>query len=117
MEVIAAAVCGFLSGLGIGGGSLLMVWLTAFAGWEQRAAQGLNLLYFLPTAAASLPAHAKNGYLEKAALLPAVAAGLAGTALAAWAATALDVELLRKCFGIFLLIIGLRELFQRDTDH
>lgn len=117
IPALAGAVTGVLSGFGIGGGSLLLIYMTSFAGIPQNLAQGVNLLYFLPTAAASLPAHAKNGYLEKAALLPAVAAGLAGTALAAWAATALDVELLRKCFGIFLLIIGLRELFQRDTDH
>ena len=75
--------------------------------------EGINLLYFLPTAAASLPAHAKNGYIEKAALLPAITAGLAGTALAAWAATSLDVELLRKCFGAFLLIVGVRELLRK----
>ena len=55
----------------------------------------------------------KNGYIEKAALAPAILAGLAGTALAAWAATAMDVDLLRKCFGAFLLVIGVRELFRK----
>ena len=87
--------------------------MTNFGGVAQNLAQGINLLYFLPTAAASLPAHAKNGYIERAALLPAILAGLAGTALAAWAATAMEVEWLRKCFGTYLLIIGLRELFRK----
>lgn len=110
---LAGAVTGVLSGFGVGGGSLLLIYMTSFAGIEQNLAQGVNLLYFLPTAATALPAHAKNGYIEKAALLPAILAGLAGTALAAWVATALDVELLRKCFGVFLLFIGLRELFRK----
>lgn len=110
---LAGAVTGVLSGFGIGGGSLLLIYMTSFAGIEQNLAQGVNLLYFLPAAATALPAHAKNGYIEKAALLPAVLAGLAGTALAAWAATAIDVGLLRKCFGVFLLVIGVRELFQK----
>ena len=103
----------FFMGLGIGGGSLLLIYMTSFAGVEQNLAQGINLLYFLPTAATALPAHVKNGYIEKAALLPAILAGLAGTALAAWAATAMEVGMLRKCFGVFLLVIGVRELFRK----
>ena len=110
---LAGAVTGVLSGFGIGGGSLLLIYMTSFAGVGQDLAQGINLLYFLPTAATALPTHAKNGYIEKAALPPAILAGLAGTALAAWAATGMDVELLRRCFGVFLLIIGVRELFRK----
>ena len=87
--------------------------MTSFAGVPQALAQGINLLYFLPTAAAALPAHFKNGCVEKKALLPAISAGLIFSALAAWAATALDVELLRRCFGGFLILIGLRELFRK----
>ena len=112
-SVLAGAVTGVLSGFGVGGGTLLLVYLTAFAGVPQTLAQGVNLLYFLPTAATALPAHFKNGYVEKKALLPAIAAGLACSALTAWAATALDVEILRKCFGGFLILIGLRELLRK----
>ena len=104
---------GILSAWGVGGGTLLLLLMTLFLGVDQTTAQGINLLYFLPTAGAALPSHIKNGYIEKAALLPAILAGLAGTALAAWATTGLDVELLRKLFGIYLLVIGLRELFRK----
>ena len=114
IPLLAGAATGILSGFGIGGGSLLLIYMTSFAGVPQSLAQGINLLYFLPTAGAALPAHFKNGYVEKAALAPAILAGLAGTALAAWAATSMDTDLLRRCFGAFLLVIGLRELF-RET--
>ena len=114
IPLFAGAATGILSGFGIGGGSLLLIYMTSFAGVPQNLAQGINLLYFLPTAGAALPAHFKNGYVEKAALAPAILAGLAGTALAAWAATSMDTDLLRRCFGAFLLVIGLRELF-RET--
>ena len=113
IAALAGAVTGVLSGFGVGGGSLLLIYMTSFAGVPQTLAQGVNLLYFLPTAATALPAHFKNGYVEKRALLPAIAAGLVCSALTAWAATALDVELLRKCFGGFLIAIGLRELFKK----
>ena len=113
IAALAGAATGVLSGFGVAGGSLLLIYMTSFAGVPQTLAQGVNLLYFLPAAATALPAHLKNGYVEKKALLPAIAAGLVCSALAAWAATALDVEVLRKCFGGFLILIGLRELFQK----
>ncbi|WP_245184998.1 TSUP family transporter [Flavonifractor sp. AGMB03687] len=113
LAVLAGAATGILSGFGVGGGTLLLIYLTAIAGMAQPQAQGINLLYFLPSAAAALPAHIKHGYVEKSVLLPAILAGLACAALAAWAATGLDTGLLRRCFGGFLLIVGLRELFRK----
>ena len=113
---LAGAVTGVLSGFGVGGGSLLLIYMTSFAGLDQTLAQGINLVYFLPTAAASLPAHFKNGYVEKGVLLPAICAGLVCSALTAWAATALDVGILRKCFGVFLIAVGLRELLRKEKE-
>lgn len=113
IPALAGAVTGVLSGFGIGGGTLLLIYMTAFASVPQNLAQGVNLLYFLPTAATALPAHVKNGYIENAALLPAILSGLAGTGLAAWVATGLDVELLHRCFGGFLIYIGLSELLRK----
>lgn len=114
LPLIAGGVTGVLSGFGVGGGSLLLVYMTAFAGVEQRLAQGINLLYFLPAGLMALPAHLKNGYIEKPALLPAVGAGLVCAALSAWAATAMDVALLRKIFGGFLIAVGVMELFGKE---
>lgn len=108
---------GILSGFGVGGGSLLLVYLTGIAGVEQTVAQGINLLYFLPAAAAALPAHFKNGYIDKKTALPAIPAGLVCAALAAWAATAMEVDTLCRLFGVFLLWIGLRELFGRTKKE
>lgn len=57
MSALAGAVTGVLSGFGVGGGTLLLIYMTAFAGVEQHLAQGINLLYFLPTAAKIGRAH------------------------------------------------------------
>lgn len=111
--VLAGAATGILSGFGVGGGTLLLIYLTAIAGMAQQQAQGINLLYFLPSAAAALPAHIRHGYVEKSVLLPAILAGLVCALLASWAATGLDTGLLRRCFGGFLLVVGLRELFRK----
>ena len=117
IPLTVGAATGVLSGFGVGGGTLLLVYLTAVAGVDQHLAQGINLLYFLPAGLLALPAHIKNGYVEKKALLPCIAAGLTCAALCAWAATGLEADLLRKLFGGFLILIGLRELLGRGQGQ
>lgn len=111
LAVAAGAVCGVLSGWGIGGGSLLMVWMSAVLSMEQTAAQSINLLYFLPTAAAALILHAKNRVIAWRAVLPAALAGALTAALGAWLAAGIDTALLRRLFGGFLALVGLSEIF------
>lgn len=115
--LLAGAVTGVLSGFGVGGGTLLLIYMTSVAHLDQHLAQGINLLYFLPAAAMALPAHFKNGYVDKSVAIQAIFAGLAATALSAWVATAMDVTLLRKCFGAFLLYIGVRELLRKPEKE
>ena len=98
--ILAGLVCGVLSGFGIGGGSLLMVWMTAVLSMDQKAAQGVNLLYFLPCAACALIFHIKNRQIVWRAVWPASAAG-----------AVCAVETLRKLFGGFLILVGLSEVF------
>ncbi len=107
----AGLVCGVLSGLGIGGGTLLMVWMTAVMDMEQRMAQGINLLYFLPTAACALIFHIKNRLIRWRVVLPAAITGCLSAAGAALLATSVDASLLRKLFGGFLILVGITELF------
>lgn len=107
---VAGLVCGVFSGLGIGGGTLLMVWMTAVMDMEQRMAQGINLLYFLPTAVCALIFHIKNRLIRWRVVIPAAIAGCLTAAGAALLATAIDASLLRKLFGGFLLMVGLNEI-------
>ena len=59
---------GVLGGMGMGGGTLLIPLLTAVCGVKQTAAQGVNLLCFLPMSAVALAVHAKSGLLKKEGL-------------------------------------------------
>ena len=111
IAALAGLVCGVLSGLGIGGGTALMVWMTAVQGMEQVQAQGINLLYFIPTALTALLLHAKNRLIRWKTVLWAAIPGCAAAALTAWLATGLDTALLRRLFGGFLLLVGLSEIF------
>lgn len=116
VPLAVGAATGVLSGFGIGGGTLLLLYLTAIVGLEQTTAQGINLLYFLPVAITALPSHQKGGFIAKELLLPAIAAGLITTALGSWVATSLDTQLLHKIFGGFLLVVGIKELFAKPPE-
>ena len=112
---VAGLVCGVFSGLGIGGGTLLMVWMTAVMDMEQRMAQGINLLYFLPTAACALIFHIKTRLIRWRVVIPAAITGCLTAAGAAFLATVIDASLLRKLFGGFLFLVGFNEIFGRHA--
>ena len=107
------AVLGFLSGLGVGGGSLLMLWLTLVAGLDYGAARTINLLFFIPAAVIACLFRWKQGSLQIKQILPATLFGAGSAALFAWVGQRIELVFLKKLFGGLLLLTGLRELFYR----
>ena len=114
IAVAAGLLCGILSGFGIGGGSLLMVWMTAAAALDQKVAQGINLLYFLPTSVGALIFHIRNKMICWKAVIPAAICGCVAAACSAWISVSMDVSVLRKLFGVFLIFVGISELFKKS---
>ena len=108
---------GILSAWGVGGGTLLLLCMTLFLGVDQSTAQGINLLYFLPTAGMGLIWHRKNGLLEKDVLRQAIPLGTVAAIAAAWIATSVDTAVFRKPFGVYLLITGVMTLFQTKKNN
>ena len=110
MNVLLPFLCGLAAGTvsawGVGGGTLLLLVMTLFLGVDHRTAQGINLLFFLPTAASALFCHWKGGHLHIPTLKAAVPPAVILAAVGAWLSTSLDVELLRKPFGLYLLASG-----------
>ena len=115
--ILVGLVCGVISAFGIGGGSLLMIWLTAVMSMDQRLSQGINLLYFIPTAVAALIVHSKNNLVKWSVALPAIACGAVTAAIFAWIGNQMELNLLRKLFGGFLIIIGIIELFKKQKKE
>lgn len=110
VALVVGTLLGFLSGLGIGGGSLLILWLTLVLQVEPLTARGINLLFFLPAAVVSLFMRRKQQRLPWKQLLPAMAAGCISAAALTLLTANLDMRILKKLFGGLLLITGLREL-------
>ena len=112
INILSGLLSGIISGMGIGGGTILIPALTMFSGVDQHIAQGVNLLYFLPTAAVSLFIHKKNNALAFKTAIPIVLFGIGGAALGAFVALKLKASLLRKLFGIFLFFMGSYEIYK-----
>lgn len=114
--LIIGTILGFLTGLGVGGGSLLILWLTFATHAQQDVARGINLLFFLPSAFIACLLRNRQKELDWREFLPAICSGCAAAILCSFLAPKLDSELLRKAFGILLLIVGFRELFYRERN-
>lgn len=113
LNVIIGLLSGVISGMGIGGGAILIPALIFFQGVSQQVAQGINLLYFLPTAFFSLLIHIKNKTVDVKTALIIGYSGMIGAAGGAYLATRLiEGDLLRKLFGGFLLLIGVYEIYK-----
>lgn len=104
------AVTGILSGFGIGGGSLLILWLTMAEGIGQYTAAGINLLYFLFCAPPALISHFRHQLIDRRAALWCAVAGCLSSPIASLAAATISGDWLRRLFGILLLALALKEL-------
>ena len=111
--IFIGIILGGLSGLGVGGGSLLMLWLTLVIGAEQEYARLMNLMFFIPCALAVSIFRWRQGKLDVKNTMIAIAAGCTGSVIASLWRQHLDLELLRKIFGILFVICGIRELLYR----
>ena len=63
--IITGFLSGIIGGMGIGGGTILIPIMTIFLGFDQKTAQAVNLIYFIPTAITALTIHIKNKQIEK----------------------------------------------------
>lgn len=113
VALLLGAVLGFLAGLGIGGGSLLILWLTLLLQMPQPEARAINLMFFLAAAGSVSIFRLRSGTLRIKTILPAIIAGCIAAAICSFIGRGMDKELLRKIFGGLLLVTGLRELFYR----
>ena len=115
VAVCVSTVLGFLAGIGIGGGSLLVLWLTFVIGLEPGDIRSINLLFFLPCAVISCIFRGNQGDIPFKKILPGIIAGCAASGLFSLFASGIQMDWLKKGFGVLLIAAGLRELFHKQT--
>lgn len=107
-SLLPALAAGALGAMGLGGGGVLLLWLSLL-GTDQLAAQGINLLFILPVGAVGLWLHRKNGLVVFSAALPMALGGLLGLGLGTALAGRLPGTVLRRLFGLLIAGVAVRE--------
>ncbi len=117
VSVIIGTLLGFLAGLGVGGGSILMLWLTLLLKLPHSVSRSINLLFFIPTALISSIFRFRKSEQKFTDILPAIFLGAGAAALTSLISRQLDLFLVKKGFGILLLITGIREILYRPRNR
>ena len=106
-EILVGLVSGIISGLGMGGGTILITFLTCFLKVNQIVAQASNIIFFVPTSIIATVVNVKNHTLKWKIAIPLVITGIVGAAIGSLIANNIDTSLLKKAFAIFLMFIAL----------
>ena len=116
LDIIVGTAVAVLSGMGVGSGGLLVVYLTLAAGMSQAPAQALNLFFFLFAASASTAVNIRRRNIAWGCVillgLGGAVGAIAGSAIAAMA----KPRVLRMLFGIMLTVTGARGLIGTLRD-
>lgn len=107
---------GFLAGIGVGGGSLLVLWLTVALGTAPAQARCMNLLFFIPCALCASILRWRQGALNFKKLLPPIVLGCISAGFFSWIGNSMDTRLLKKILGLLLLCTGIREVCYRPKS-
>ena len=108
---IVALIAGFLGAIGVGGGSVLIIFLTLILNMPQLKAQGINLIFFIPCSITGLIFHIKNKLIDYKLAIPLIIFGLIGAGVGFWLNQIIDEYIIRKIFGALLLVIAGAQLY------
>ena len=105
-EFIIGILSGIVSALGMGGGTILILLLGIFTNLEQHLVQGTNLIVFIPVSIIAILINIKNKKIDYKISFQIIIFGMIGAFIGSMLAFKFNNRILKKFFGIFLLIIG-----------
>lgn len=117
VALIAGLLSGIIGAMGLGGGAVLIIYLSVFTNTEQMTAQGINLLFFIPTAICAVAVYAVKHQIKWKLTLKIAAWGVVGVFLGLALAGILGGRITAKLFGAMLVVMGIPGIFaKKDTD-
>ena len=111
VQILIGVLSGIFSGIGMGGGTILIFLLVALLGVEQHIAQATNLIYFIPTAISAIIINYKEKNIDTKLAVNISIFGIIGAIIGSLISVNIDVKILKKLFGIFLVIITIHEIY------
>ena len=116
-EVLIGIISGIVSGTGMGGGTILIFLLSFILGIEQHTAQATNLIFFIPTSIVAIIVNFKNKNIDTKQAIIISIFGVLGAIIGANIAIYMDVKILKKGFGIFLIFVTINEIYSIIKLH
>ena len=116
-EVLIGIVSGIVSGTGMGGGTILIFLLSFMLEIEQHTAQATNLIFFIPTSIVAIIVNFKNKNIDTKQAIIISIFGVLGAIIGANIAIYMDVKILKKGFGIFLIFVTINEIYSIIKLH
>ena len=114
-SLLAGLFSGILGGMGLGGGGILIIYLSLFTDTKQLTSQGINLLFFVPIGLLAVIVYAFKKQIKWKITLKFAAFGLLGSVIGLYLTAFLGGKISGKLFGLLLIILGLLEIFKRNT--
>ncbi|MBQ3145006.1 MAG: sulfite exporter TauE/SafE family protein [Clostridia bacterium] len=111
LEFFTGVISGTVSGTGMGGGTILILILSIFMGIDQHIAQATNLVFFVPTSISAIITTFKEKLINWKIGIPVAISGIVGAIIGAKISVNMDVNKLKKYFGIFLIFITIYEIY------
>lgn len=117
IEILTGAISGIVTAMGMGGGTILILILSVFLGFDQRIAQATNLVFFVPTSITAIIINIRRKIINWKTGIIVVISGIIGAIVGANIAVNLDVKNLKKLFGLFLMAIAIYQIYEFVKEY
>lgn len=117
LALLAGLLSGIIGAMGMGGGAVLIIYLTLFTATDQIASQGINLIFFIPIGVTALIIYSNKKLIKWKITLPIAIGGLLGAVLGILLSGFLGSNIISKIFGGFLILLGIIEIFKKNSNN
>ena len=111
IALLAGLFSGIAGSMGLGGGAVLIIYLTLFTDADRITAGGINLIFFIPISLLAVIIYAVRKQIKWKTIIPIAAFGLLGAVCGIWLSNIMGAKLIGKIFGVLLIIMGFKETF------
>lgn len=116
IDIFAGILSGALGALGFGGGGILILYLTLYKNVPQLMAQGINLIFFIPSAILALVFHVKNKLIDRKTSFRLILTSIPGLIIGYYFVNNINEVFIRKIFSIILIIMGIKDLLVKNKN-
>lgn len=117
LAILFGFIAGVVTGLGMGGGTILILLLSVFMGLEQHIAQATNLIFFIPTSLSAIFINLKQKNINVKLAIIISTFGVIGSVIGSCISEKISSEMLRKCFAVFVFVIALHETYELYKEY